>query len=414
MMKHKILTNSNMRKFKGQAGIEYLMYRTKGSMLRNSKAQAAMEYLMTSGWAMFVVFLVVSTFVLFGLLNFDRIIPDKVEISESNIQIFHSGTNKFIVKNIGGTTFYNLWFNFTSNDCIHTDKYTIRPDEIKEFLILCKDIPEKNKKFKSDFTANYQIKKLGNILSKVAHGRYHVTGNFFNTRSLVGYWNMDKIYSVATETFIEDVSWNNNKAEIKYYGNDGLGGSGELVNNPNITNGKINYALNFIDRDSLEIKNKDEFNIGRSNNKEFTISLWFKSFDTENNVGPIIIKSSGSGSINTDYAIYNSIGKIGFGTGNIIDNCAWLEVNTENSAGWHHVVAILKSEDSNSGKKSIYVDGKLIKSCKYFEKSDENNNDIYIGTNSRVNFFNGSIDEIMIFNRELSSNEVKALYESGW
>lgn len=72
---------------------------------------------------------------------------------------------------------------------------------------------------------------------------------------------------------------------------------------------------------------------------------------------------------------------------------------------WHHAVCIKKSD-----KIQLYIDGKIID-----EKLDAGGRDkktsLKIGCNIDGWFYHGSIDDIRIYNRALSAEEVKALYE---
>lgn len=379
--------------------------------LIDRKSQSAMENILTSGWAMLTVFLMISTVAYFGLLNADKFLPDRVEIGEKYIHIIPSGTNKFLIKNIGGSTLYDLWFNFSYSNCIPTEKYDIRPDEVIEFIILCEDMPERNSRFKSDFKAHYKTKKSGQILEQTSNGKYYVTGNYFSSNDLTAYWNMDKIYTTATESYVKDNSNNNNKAIVGYYGEFP---TGEHVNKPNTTKGKFNNGISFYDRDSLEVLDNDDLDLGEVPNKEFTISVWFKNNKESDDTNPIISKSDGTGSTRSDYTLFNSSGRIGFGTGTNTDTCSWIEKNPTISNGWHNIIGIIKSETNEQGMKWFYLDGSLIENCTYYDKSPSNNANLEIGTRRRTNFFNGTMDEIMIFNRALTHNEVKSLYESGW
>ncbi|RIK02907.1 MAG: hypothetical protein DCC43_01595 [Candidatus Brocadia sp.] len=88
-----------------------------------------------------------------------------------------------------------------------------------------------------------------------------------------------------------------------------------------------------------------------------------------------------------------------------------------NSAGsWHHVVG---TYDKTTGDQKLYVDGQLVHTVRhpagntivpltYFP-------DMKIGQSgplTRNAYFNGVIDEIRIFNRPLSGDEVLAIYNN--
>ncbi|HIJ04401.1 TPA: LamG domain-containing protein, partial [Candidatus Woesearchaeota archaeon] len=102
--------------------------------------------------------------------------------------------------------------------------------------------------------------------------------------------------------------------------------------------------------------------------------------------------------------IINSTGTINsttYPTNNILKN------NT-----WHHIAGTYDGQTI-----SLYVDGQLINQTTMIGDINGNNTDIYIGCfNDDGNFnytFNGTIDEIGIWNRSLSSQEVLDLYRLG-
>jgi len=384
--------------------------------IKNSKSQSAMETLMTSGWTMLIIALVFAALIFFGIFNLEKYLPDKVDITEKTMLIIPSGSNRFLVKNVGGSTFYDLWFNFTSKNCLQTSSYTIKPDDIIEYIILCKDMPEGIERFKSQFIAHYKTKKTGIILNQSAIGNYYVTGNYFSAENLVGYWNMDKIYTTATEPYVADVSWNNNTAVISRKNRNP---NGPRINTPTITKGRLNNGLIFAKFDELNISdNNGDFDFGTGSGKEMSISIWFKNTPDStlnpNVVTPIIVKSGGLTSKYTDYSISNASGRLTFETGSNADSCASINEQIPMSNGWHHIVGIIKSNGETTGQKELYLDGLLLKNCSYTHKAYSNNNPLKISTSGGSSYYDGTIDEVMIFKRALRPNEVTALYESGW
>lgn len=78
---------------------------------------------------------------------------------------------------------------------------------------------------------------------------------------------------------------------------------------------------------------------------------------------------------------------------------------------WQHVFSCF---NSSSGNVTLYLNGTLIKTFGNFlgKYLEVNGNDLEIGGSS-VYYFHGSIDEVRIYNRTLSSLEVSQIYESG-
>ena len=85
---------------------------------------------------------------------------------------------------------------------------------------------------------------------------------------------------------------------------------------------------------------------------------------------------------------------------------------------WHHLVC---TYDSIQGKLAIYLDGEFIRSKTQAVNGYNNDYPIMIGATGdgvllndnyrRQNMFNGKIDEVLIYNRALSKEEVKNIYE---
>ncbi len=76
-----------------------------------------------------------------------------------------------------------------------------------------------------------------------------------------------------------------------------------------------------------------------------------------------------------------------------------------NDGNWHNIVAV-----KTSSQLILYVDG-VASSINLYEdgKFGTNNHSLIIG--DRYNrYFNGTIDDVRVYNRALSSNEVTALY----
>jgi hypothetical protein len=87
--------------------------------------------------------------------------------------------------------------------------------------------------------------------------------------------------------------------------------------------------------------------------------------------------------------------------------------------GWHHFVG---TYDSNKGEKKIYMDGNFIATVTANTIPDEiqyNGGNIHLGHREGEplpgsnNYFDGKIDEVRIYDREISSLEVKMLYDQG-
>lgn len=74
---------------------------------------------------------------------------------------------------------------------------------------------------------------------------------------------------------------------------------------------------------------------------------------------------------------------------------------------WYHVVATYDSE----GYMKVYVDGEEDGVEEVFKDVTGCDSNLNIGQNNGIHFYEGLIDEVMIFNRALSDEEIMALYE---
>jgi len=85
-----------------------------------------------------------------------------------------------------------------------------------------------------------------------------------------------------------------------------------------------------------------------------------------------------------------------------------------NNNQWNYYCIVFSASDGN--KSYIYLNGTLMKNCSY-SKSSVSFNTLTIGKDDccgTARVFNGTIDEVMIFNRTLSASEIKTIYESGY
>jgi len=181
---------------------------------------------------------------------------------------------------------------------------------------------------------------------------------------------------------------------------------------------------------TLKGKSGDGFNFNGANayislprmvSNDFSISFWV---NTDQFVEPHSTGGSlgqwyrGQGLVDADVCypkrdfgvdLYGS--EVSFGTGP--DDQSIFTINSVNDNTWHHVVA---TRNSKTGGIELFMDGKkeATATTKNMGSLTDSMN-IIIGNSpchiqENSNWFNGNIDEIMIFNRVLSQNEVARLY----
>jgi hypothetical protein len=94
-----------------------------------------------------------------------------------------------------------------------------------------------------------------------------------------------------------------------------------------------------------------------------------------------------------------------------INNTAITTTGTTDN-NWHLMTATANGTDMN-----LYVDGSLVNSTAYSGEVPVNSLPVWIGRNynpaDTTGYFNGTIDEVIIFNRSLSASEVATLYANG-
>lgn len=96
-----------------------------------------------------------------------------------------------------------------------------------------------------------------------------------------------------------------------------------------------------------------------------------------------------------------------------INRGLWLNSLIKPSGEWQHVLWSFNKNISNNNWK-IYINGELKNSLQYTSSIDIGGN-VYLGTwYHDFNYapFNGSIDDVRIYNRALSAEEITFLYNS--
>lgn len=137
-----------------------------------------------------------------------------------------------------------------------------------------------------------------------------------------------------------------------------------------------------------------------------TISFWLKSSSYPSSI-PFSI--DGNSYTHGPDLYFDASGYINWNTGDGSSN-RFIGSTTLDSS-WHHLVIV---NDYNSNAAKLYVDGALNGTATY-KISTMTNNVIHIGDlNSLAGYtFDGLIDEVLIFNRSLSAEQVNQIYQDG-
>ena len=223
-------------------------------------------------------------------------------------------------------------------------------------------------------------------------------------RSLVGWWRFNNESSEKPSFFRDSSSWGNN-------------GTCSGVNCPSFTSGKFGNALNFDGlNDYVDAGNDASLNITDA----ITIEAWInpavaqeKCWDgVSGNYGVMGKVSAPANSVNWSWQLkYGAPGGgcyLGFQFNANPEGSRWVRVKQNMTAGqWYHVVGTFDGTDIKS-----YLNGDLKDSNK-ISAIKGNRNKLIIGSEGWANYFNGKIDEVRIFNRALSPDEIKAAYDAG-
>jgi len=207
------------------------------------------------------------------------------------------------------------------------------------------------------------------------------------------------------------------------YGNNGTLASGTSA--PTwISNGKIGGAYSFDGtNDYLTVAKSSSLNFSTEG---FSISGWVYVNGEPNSAFPgFVEKGTGDWSDASSNqkgfflsVTYNTAParNIRFAVGNGSGyNYITPSVANEDLLGkWNHVVAVADSQSSSNPQLKVYMNGTLIGSTSrtYFGSIDYDKV-LDIGRWSLGRYFNGSFDEVSIWNRSLSAEEVKSMYLDG-
>ena len=213
-----------------------------------------------------------------------------------------------------------------------------------------------------------------------------------------------------------------NRGLVAYYSFDncdarddsGNGNDGTIMGDPQCVDGVHGKAFYF---DGVD----DYIDLGNINNRngDFTLVAWVKINDVYEK-GEIVAK--GDTCQYPGYKIsYNTAGKGEFFEGSMVNtNGYYYEIfssGTPQTDLYYQVVFTLENFGTDQTLLKLYIDGSLdnqaIKSTSGWDiTSDARFNIAYSEDSNCPYFFNGIIDEVRIYNRALSAEEVAALYNS--
>jgi len=203
-------------------------------------------------------------------------------------------------------------------------------------------------------------------------------------KSLVGWWRFEGNYNDSSS-----------------YGNNG-NQSGPTAR-PRTTTGARGKAYDFDgNNDYIEIQDNDLYEP-----EDITIEAWInpRSFASS----PEILAHYIGASTDGYYLFIRTTGKLAFAINNSCEVSPAVAVPLNK---FSYIAAVF--EDSSDTIKT-YLNGKEISSgsCSHHIGSPTNNIRIGVASHTLSQFFSGKIDEVRIWNRRLSANEINASYQAG-
>jgi len=213
--------------------------------------------------------------------------------------------------------------------------------------------------------------------------------NFIN-QNLGAYWNMDETPNTTT---VADSSGNGN--------------NGTSSINSNISNGWYGRARTF--NGSNQVINVGNGSSLSPGSNSFTISAWIKTSSSTSQ--KIYAKDNCSSGSLIQFDVQNT-NIVRFQIGNSSRTTSLVNsTSTVADGNWHHVVGM---RDTASGTLKVYIDGVLDNSASDSIAGQSINNAVNatIGRCGTFNteVFNGSIDELRIYNTALTNSQVSLLY----
>ncbi len=226
---------------------------------------------------------------------------------------------------------------------------------------------------------------------------------------LVFFSNLDNRSVLGeNDTFVRDLSKNGNNVTPA--------GGNNITWTPN---GKYNGAYKFSNSGCISYMNSSSSTFG-INGTNITISAWFKAYNLYNSTGGIVKsnfiigKDSGGSSRTFQFNLYNGQPNVNFFSNSTDLKTAWGVAGDKRDGNWHSMIA---TYDGNNIV--VYVDGVGVTTSWIGRTLAGTTQPILIGAYRTTSgstecegFFNGTIDDIMIWNRSFSYGEAQLLYKS--
>lgn len=243
-------------------------------------------------------------------------------------------------------------------------------------------IPESQKQ-KTELSNNPHLSKFPGVIGL---GNNLDISPLYNPSGLIGYWKFDEGNGTTVKDssgYGGDGTWNGTLGAQWATGK--VGGSG-------MYNGSNNYVTTNL----------------TAINTTTTYAIWIKSSNPSAAYQGLIGNSDANPGYNMLYDNYAVQRVSWWNNGGVPGLTSSLAITDTN---WHHIVAT-RSGSSGSWLMKIYIDGRFNAS------STDTQNPTAVGTiiigkmRGDYGFFPGQLDDVRVYNRELTAAEVAALYNS--
>jgi hypothetical protein len=241
------------------------------------------------------------------------------------------------------------------------------------------------------------------------------------------YWRIDErshfgtakgdVWSFTTWVAPNFIGWwkfDEGSGSIAY---DSAGDNDGTIYGATWTTGQINGALSFDGvNDYVDCGSDSSLNVGGLSSS-YSVSAWFKTVATtqklivskkasaDTGLMPIFLDINGAVEGQVRFAVRDSDG---------IFRAIETSASTYNDGNWHHAVGI---RDTNADEIKIIIDGNNITSEQDLtDSSMAVNAPFYIGVMNNPGmtaYFDGTIDDVRVYDRALSAEEIFQLYREG-
>lgn len=226
-----------------------------------------------------------------------------------------------------------------------------------------------------------------------------LSGNF------VAYWNFDNCTTSFSIACLTD-SW----------GANGYNGSSSYVDassNASVSTDCVNNNCLALNGSSNYVTPINQFAIA----KNMTLSLWLKSSDYDNTSGSAPFSMSRGTLATTNYlGLYFNSNVISWCTSN--SSCTNFGTTAYPNSNWHHFLVVNNYNNGSGSIAKLYIDGVASGTATYIDTTavDNTSKSIVLGKfigQASPYYFNGSIDEVQIFDGALDISQVKEIYLAG-